>query len=140
MTLSAASTQEEKNLHYKQAMLKYMDGISRWSADDVCALFADDAVLEDPVGSGRIVEGKQDVRAFFERVVSRKLRMMPNGRSSASKGNCVAQPIRVEVSGSAVNAISVATFNDEGLIVSYRAYWGPGDIEGPDPTAGQPVK
>jgi steroid Delta-isomerase len=140
MALSATSTQIEKDTFYRQVFLDYMAAIIRNNADEICALFSDDAELEDPVGSGRYVRGKRDVRAFFERVVGRRLRMIPNGRISGSKGNAAVAPIRVEVAGSTVNAIIVATFDDEGRITRYQAYWGPGDIEGPDPTDGQPVK
>jgi steroid Delta-isomerase len=139
MAISPASTQEEKNAHYRAVLNTYVEAVSRKDPEAVLALYSIDAELEDPVGSGRCLRGKESLRPFYERVCRRNLRMTINGHISGAKSNVAAAPIRVEVGPTKMSAISVAWFNDEGLITRYHAFWGPGDIEGPDPTEGQPV-
>ncbi|MGN6821045.1 MAG: nuclear transport factor 2 family protein [Sphingomonas sp.] len=136
MTLSS---QEDRNAHYRAALTAYTEAISARDPERVLSLFAKDAVLEDPVGSGRIVVGIEALRPYFTRACQRDIAMRISGHISCSKGNAACAPIRVDVDGSVIHDISVAQFDQDGLIVRYDAYWGPGDIVGPDPSSGRPL-
>jgi steroid delta-isomerase len=116
-----------------------MAAVSRDDPDAVCALFADDAEVEDPVGSGRIFSGKENLQTFYKRVTGRRIRMSPNGPICGSEANAAVAPILVKIGETTLNAISVAIFDDSGLMKEYRAYWGPGDFEGIDPRVARPV-
>jgi steroid delta-isomerase len=139
MALTPSSSQEKRNAHYRAALTAYTDAITARDPERVLALFATNAVLEDPVGSGRIVTGIDALRPYFTRACGRDIAMRIAGHISCSKGNAACAPIRVDVDGSVIHDISVARFDDDGLIIRYDAFWGPGDIEGPDPSSGRPI-
>lgn len=136
MTLSTSSTQQEKNAHYRQMISDYTRAITAHDPEAVLALYAEDAVLEDPIGSGSVVAGRDALREFYTRVCNRDIKLSVDGHISCSKGNVACAPVRVDVESSSIHAISVVHFNDQGLIVRYDAHWGPGDIEGADPSTG----
>ena len=45
---------------------RYLDAVSSGSADDVAALYAEDATLEDPVGGGEVHIGRQAIAGFYK--------------------------------------------------------------------------
>lgn len=139
MPLSSSSTQEEINAHYRAALTAYTDAFTARDPEAILKLFAPGASLEDPVGSGRFVSGIDALRPYFIRACGRDIKMRIDGHISCSKGDAACAPIRVDVDGSVIHAISVARFDQEGLIIRYEAYWGPGDLEGPDPSIGRPI-
>ena len=139
MALTTLSTQDEKNAHYRAALIEYTAAISARDPDAVLRLFAEDAFLEDPIGSGRTLRGTEALRDFFTRACRRDIKMRIDGHIAGSKGNAACAPIRVDVDGSVIHDISVARFDDRGLIIRYEAHWGPGDIEGPDPSSALPA-
>jgi steroid Delta-isomerase len=46
---------------------RYIELVGGASADDIAALYADDAVVEDPVG-GEVYRGRDAVRGFYAAV------------------------------------------------------------------------
>ena len=44
---------------------RYLDTAASGSADDVAALYAEDATLEDPVGGGEVHIGRQAIAGFY---------------------------------------------------------------------------
>ncbi len=65
MSLSSSSTQEEKNAHYRAALTAYTEALTARDPDAILKLFAAGATLEDPVGSGRFVNGIDALRPYF---------------------------------------------------------------------------
>lgn len=112
----------------KKALQKYLDGFNEGNAELIISLFADDAKIEDPVGGGRIVEGKEAITAFYEQGVKfvEKLVLDTPIRGSHGSSAAMAFTIHIEVEGEKViiQAIDVMTFNDSGLIVDMKAYHG----------------
>jgi len=53
----------------KNALQQYLDGFNQGNAEMIISLFADDARIEDPVGGGWIVEGKEAIAEFYRRGV-----------------------------------------------------------------------
>lgn len=45
---------------------RYLHTVSTGSADDVAALYAEDATLEDPVGGGEVHIGRQAIAGFYK--------------------------------------------------------------------------
>ena len=94
------------------------------------ALFTDDAVVEDPVGSVP-KRGLADIRAFYAGALGFKLQVALEGpiRAVASEA---AFPFSVsfEVKGqrTTIRPIDVFRFNEAGRVVHMRAFFGPSDI------------
>ena len=105
---------------------------STFSADDRdgwLALFTDDAVLEDPVGSSPH-EGRQAIAAFWDAVHARTERgsvRMTQGPAVCGLEAAWAFELDVTVKGrrSLVEIIDHGTFGEDGRIRRIRAFWGP---------------
>lgn len=125
MPFSPSMTQEEKVEHYRNAARSYVEAVNNKDLDAILALYAEDAQVHDPVFK-RNFAGKEQLREFYAGVITRaELEFL--GPIRGSFGNVVAAPVRAKIPGTAVDVITITTFNDEGLISDYAAYWGPTD-------------
>lgn len=119
----------------KAAMQEYIDAFNRVDLDGIVALYADDAVVEDPVGS-KPREGREAIRAFYKTAIESGARLKLAAPIRASHGNAAAMAFDVELKmpqGQAViHVIDVMRFNDEGKFVSMNAFWGRSDMEARD--------
>ena len=103
---------------------------STFSADDRegwLALFTDDAVLEDPVGSAPH-EGREAIAAFWDAVHARTERgsvRMTQGPAVCGLEAAWAFELDVTVTGrrSLVEIIDHGTFSEDGRIRRIRAFW-----------------
>lgn len=113
----------------KAALQGYIDGFNAADLGAILGLFADDAVVEDPVGTPPIT-GDQ-LKEFYGRGVDMGTRLTLDAPIRGSHGNCAAMAFTVHtvVGGTPViiQSLDVMTFNDAGKISHMRAYWGPGD-------------
>lgn len=116
----------------KTVLQKYLDGFNQKDAELIISLFADHARIEDPVGGGQIVEGKEEITNFYRKGVTlvEKLELDTPIRGSHGQSAAMAFTIHMEVEGKriGIRAIDVMTFNEVGKIVDMKAYHGPGDV------------
>jgi steroid Delta-isomerase len=96
------------------------------------ALFADDAIVEDPIGpshfdpEGNGHRGKEAIAAFYDKAIAPSelqfnfVETFQCGNEEANVGNIV-----IKAAGYQVIADGVFTYrvDDEGKIVALRAYW-----------------
>jgi len=98
------------------------------------ALFADDAVIEDPVGpsfvdpEGKGQQGIAAISAFYDNVVSQSESLKFTIRQSIECGDEVANigEIRITLPGNQVGTVQIANIykvNAEGKLVSLRSFW-----------------
>ena len=124
----------------KAALQKYIDAFGARDADALAALFADDATIEDPVGS-EVLRGKEAIAAFYRRAVQVVTHMALSAPIRGSHGNAAAMAFDFEMNlkGRKVrtSAIDVMEFDDAGRIKTMRAYWGPGDSKAVEPEQGE---
>lgn len=120
----------EKNM--KAAMQAYIDGFNRNDHAGIVGLYADDATVEDPVGSPP-KKGKAEISAFYEYALKTGAKLSLAAPIRASHGNSAAMAFDVKLQmpqGKAlIRVIDVMTFNEAGKFSSMRAYWGPSDME-----------
>ncbi|GLZ05810.1 steroid Delta-isomerase [Actinomadura sp. NBRC 104412] len=114
----------------KKALQTYVDSFNEGDAATIAALFADDAVIEDPVGKPQI-SGRPAIDEFYAKAISAGTKLTLDGpiRGSHGKGAAMALTIEVPAMNLRIRAIDAMTFNDDGKIVEMRAYWGPDDFE-----------
>jgi hypothetical protein len=102
--------------------------------DGWLALFADDAVVEDPVGSsfvdpeGKGQRGIQAIAEFYDKVVSQSETLKFTIRQSIECGDEVANigEIRITLPGNQVGTVQIANIyrvNEAGKLVSLRSFW-----------------
>ncbi|MGN6819478.1 MAG: enoyl-CoA hydratase-related protein, partial [Sphingomonas sp.] len=113
----------------RAALASYTERVTNRDVEAVLELFAANATLEDPVGSGRIVTGTDALRDFYTEICGRGMVLRIDGHVSCARANTACAPIRIDVDDSVTRDISVVRFDDAGLIERYDAYWGPGDVE-----------
>ena len=117
----------------RAASLRSRDAVQRGDKDAWLAIFADDAVVQDPVGvspldeTGQGHHGKEAIAAFYDNVIApNPIRM--DVRSSHAGGDEVANVIRMTTTlpdGTKVLADLVAIYRvrEDGLVQSLRAFW-----------------
>lgn len=115
----------------RQAMQAYIDHFNRSDAAAIADLYADDATVEDPVGSP-VKHGKAVIADFYQYAVSTGAKLSLAAPIRASHGNSAAMAFDVTLNmpqGRAIiRVIDVMTFNDAGKFTSMRAYWGKEDM------------
>ena len=115
----------------KAALQAYADRINAGDAAGVLALFAPDAVIEDPIGTP--VKRGQDLPRWFADTVAFQTRITPVAPLRGSHGNEALLVFDVEFTppGSPrlrIRSADACTFDSEGRITSLRAFWGPDDL------------
>jgi steroid delta-isomerase len=107
-----------------QTVTRYLDFVSKGQPDDVAALYADDATVEDPVG-GEVHIGRQAIRGFYGAIEN--VNAETDVITLRALGNEAAfhwtLPLDFGGSGMRIDIISTMTFNEDGKIASMKAYW-----------------
>jgi steroid delta-isomerase len=109
----------------------YIEAFDRCDGEALAALYADDATVEDPVGSKPLV-GRTAIREFYHQMAANKAKLTLVGpvRTAA---NCAAFPFecRFVFKGDycKFDIIDVFRFDDAGKIKSMQAFFGPNNIE-----------
>ncbi|KQY57725.1 nuclear transport factor 2 family protein [Nocardioides sp. Root140] len=110
------------------------DAVSRKAKEEWLALFADDALLEDPVGpsffdaEGKGHRGKEAIAAFWDLAIAPVAEFRFTIRDSFANGNACANigtfSTRME-DGTLADTDLIATYRltDDGLIASMAAHW-----------------
>ena len=118
--------------HMRAALQAYVDRINAGDRDGVLALFARDAVIEDPVGSPP--KTGEEIRAWFSDTIAFDTHIRPVAPIRGSHANAAALVFDVtfqppEGPRLLIRSLDVCTFDGEGKITSLKAYWGPEDVE-----------
>lgn len=114
--------------HMKQALQTYIDAFNANDALTVSGLFADDAVVEDPVGNPPIT-GRAAIDEFYTNAVASGAKLTLDTPVRGSHGDRAAMAFTIDLPGMRIRAIDVMTFNPEGEITRMEAHWGPDDLE-----------
>ena len=110
--------------------------VARGIKADWLALFAPDALIEDPVGpsfldpEGRGHRGVEGISAFWDSYVGSIDRFHFHITDSFANGPCCANVTRITTTLSdgsemTIDCVLVYTVDDRGLITSLRAHWEP---------------
>ncbi len=115
----------------RAAMQEYIDAFNRDDVEAIIALYAEDATVEDPVGT----EPKRGIAAIaeFYRMAMRtgaKLSLSEPIRTSHGNAAAMAFEVRLQLEQgpSLIRVIDVMTFAADGRFASMQAYWGPSDL------------
>jgi steroid Delta-isomerase len=111
--------------------------VARGAKDEWLALFAPDAVIEDPVGpsfldpEGKGHQGRDEISKFWDANVSRIKKFHFDISDSFANGptcaNVVTITTTLDDAGTTmrIECILIYTVDDQGLIKSLRAHWEP---------------
>jgi steroid Delta-isomerase len=118
----------------RRASQRSYSAVARKAKEEWLALFADDAVLEDPVGpsffdaEGKGHRGKDAIGAFWDMAIEPVLEFQFTIRDSFANGNACANigTFSTELDDGSLadtDLIAVYRTNDQGLFVSMAAHW-----------------
>ncbi|MDA0891563.1 MAG: nuclear transport factor 2 family protein [Proteobacteria bacterium] len=114
----------------KRVCETYTRSLEASDLESLLDLFADDASIEDPVGTP-LREGKEVLRAFYAEACQGVAKAELTG-SPRLAGNEVAFPFTVTAGTPeqeiTINIIDVFRFNDAGKVATMRAFWGPDNM------------
>jgi len=112
------------------AVHAYVAALNAGDLDGIVALYADDASVEDPVGSKPLV-GIEAIRAFYARSTAIALQVTLDGEVRVAGNEC-AFPFSVsfvhEGRRTTIRPIDTFRFDEAVRIVQMRAFFGPGNI------------
>ena len=114
------------------AVEAYVAAFEAGSPDQVAALYAEDATVEDPVG-GPPQRGREAIRAFYAEAMKTGARLMLEGPIRIG-GDYAVFPFSVHLSSNCspkrIDVIDTFRFNDANQVVEMRAFWGPANMHG----------
>lgn len=108
----------------------YVRALNAQDLDAIVALYADDATVEDPVGTEPI-RGREAIRAFYARTVALPLQVQLEGQVRVAGRECAfAFSVSLVYQGrrSTFRPIDTFRFDGAGRIVQMRAFFGPGNV------------
>ena len=114
------------NAHMIGVVESYMRAFNEQDMSIIQAMYASDAIVEDPVGRDPYV-GYDAIMAFYEGAIAYGPSLSLNGQVRCA-GNSAAFPFQAKVGDLTINIIDVFEFNDEGKVSHMRAYWGPDNM------------
>ncbi len=108
---------------------KYVDLVAHGTAEDVVALYAEVATVEDPVGTD-LRTSREEIREFYKAIegLEQESRLLT---ARIADGQAAFQFELVRKAGDQTYTrapIDVMTFDDDGLITSMRAFWADTDL------------
>ena len=108
------------------AIETYVASFEKKELDTIVDLFAEDAWIEDPVGSERKV-GRDALRAFYQTAIDMNVKgTLESEIRVAGNEAAFAFSIAVDTGNGTllIRPIDTMTFNDDGKITSMRAFFG----------------
>jgi steroid delta-isomerase len=113
----------------REVVERYVALVATGTADEITALYADGATVEDPVGS-TVLTTREQIHGFYAtlEVLDQETRLI----ETRICGGQAAFLFEVRTVSDGVTytlaPIDVMTFDDDGLVTSMRAFWGPADM------------
>lgn len=112
------------------AVLAYVSAFDQGDPDAAAALFAEDAVVEDPIGSPPHV-GQAAIRAFYAASIQTGAKLTLTGPLRIAPPHLAfAMQVRLNWQGRdmAIDVIDTMEFNADGKVSRMQAYFGPSNM------------
>ena len=107
----------------------YLSALARRDLDAILALYAEDATVEDPVGSEPI-QGHAALRAFYARALAMTLQPERQGTVKVSGPEAAFHfTLTMPELARRIDIIEVMRFDDAGKVASMRAFWSRANVE-----------
>lgn len=115
--------------HINSSVLRYLELVGGGSAEEIAALFADDATVQDPVG-GEVHIGRHAIRGFYANIenTARETELLALRIAGHEAAFLFAITVGTGENRIRIEPIDVMVFDGEGRIASMKAYWSPGDV------------
>ena len=116
--------------HIESVVRRYLELVANGTADDIAALYADDATVQDPVG-GETHIGRNAIHGFYKTIESapRETELLALRVAGHEAAFMFAITVGAGEHRIRIEPIDVMNFDADGMISSMRAYWSPGDVK-----------
>lgn len=114
------------------AVHAYVAAFEAGSADQVAALYAEDATVEDPIGTP-IHKGREAIRAFYAESMRTGAKLRLDGPVRVADDYAVFPfSVLLDYDGGPkhIEVIDTFRFNEADEVVEMRAFWGPTNMHG----------
>lgn len=114
------------------AVHAYVAAFEAGDPDVAAAIFAEDAVVEDPIGTEPTV-GKAAIRQFYAQSMATGAKLHLTGPVRVAAAHAAfAMQVRLHWDGKdmAIDVIDTFAFNEAGKVTEMKAYFGPGNMHG----------
>ncbi|MQY08317.1 nuclear transport factor 2 family protein [Actinomadura macrotermitis] len=118
------------HVHMKNVLRRYVELFNAGDPAAVADLYADDAVIEDPVGKPPVT-GRAAIEEFYTAAMSSGVRLALVGEPRASYADRAAMAFTARLPGLLIEGIEVMTFDEDGRVARMEAFWGPDDFGHP---------
>jgi steroid delta-isomerase len=113
--------------HIRKTIGRYIELMNASDFDSIAELYAENATLEDPVGTEPI-RGRETIREFYAAAIG-DVTLELTGSLRVAAGQ-VAFPMHARIGGTqTLDIIDVMVFDDDGRIASMRAFWSSEDFQ-----------
>lgn len=113
------------------AVHRYVEAFDKSDAEMAADIFANDATVEDPIGSP-LKEGREAILDFYTGAMASgaKLILQEPVRVGADHAAFAFQ-VQMEMNGNAmtIDVIDTFRFDDNGKVTQMKAFWGPGNMK-----------
>jgi steroid Delta-isomerase len=113
-----------------ETIQSYVDLVGKGTADEILDLYAEDATVEDPVGT-EVRTTHEAIREFYAAIepLQQESRLVSARVADGRAAFLFELVTRVGDQTYTLAPIDVMTFDDEGRITSMRAFWSNADME-----------
>ena len=112
------------------AVHAYVEAFDKGDPELAVALFAEDACIEDPIGTPLMI-GHDAIREFYTGAVAAGAKLVLEGPIRIA-GEYAAFPfsarLMMDGNGMRIDGIDIFKFNDAGKVIEMKAFYGPGNI------------
>jgi steroid delta-isomerase len=113
-----------------ETIQSYVELVGKGTADEILGLYAEDATVEDPVGT-EVRTTRAAIREFYAAIepLEQESRLVSARVADGQAALLFELVTRVGDQTYTLAPIDVMTFDDEGRITSMRAFWSNADME-----------
>ncbi|PWN01124.1 steroid delta-isomerase [Nocardioides silvaticus] len=113
-----------------ETIQRYVDLVGKGAADEILALYADGATVEDPVGS-EVRTTPESIREFYASIepLEQESRLVSARIADGQAAFLFELVTRVGDQTYTLAPIDVMTFDDDARITSMRAFWSNDDMQ-----------
>lgn len=117
------------NERIREVIDEYVRLVATGTADEIVALYADGATVEDPVGSDVLTERDQ-IRAFYGGLegLDQETRLLTARIAAGEAAFHFEVVTKADGATYTLSPVDVMTFDDDGRITSMRAFWAGDDM------------
>ena len=112
------------------AVHAYVEAFAKGDPELAVAIFAEDATIEDPVGSP-LKRGHDEIRAFYQASMATGARLVLDGPIRVAEGHAAFAfhvPLHFDGKDMEIHVIDTFAFDAVGKVREMRAFFGPGNM------------